>query len=526
MDTIFRLVLMTSLYSSIVGIITIMLKLILKNKLNPKWHYAIWVVFILKLLIPYGPKSSLSLFNRVPELSVQTNFTNVYKTYNISSTLIHQGSVALPKASEGQSTTLSLVTKAESLLPYLWFACAMLMLIWLIFASFSLYRGIRSSKALSNESIEHTLEDCKQRLGIKKFIKLVNQDFITTPSILGIYKPIILITPEICVFDNKAISYILLHELAHYKRKDFAINVLLLLFQSIHWFNPIIWYCFKRIRQDMELAADEQVLSLLENSEQKEYGRVLISLIENFSYPKFTPRLICVVDNKKNIEERIRKIKMTNFFKNKPKSILLVGTLCISILGSVMLTSALPKNAALLKPTTAQSSSENKKSNVKKTNAIYPKTLDEAVSLKTLSSPKHADNYNAKAAAGAGNLRMRQIIFNGKSVECTITGKLATASLYFKKFLKKDQVSKKKFNGNSLILISDKILSLKDSEANMGAVAGVVEIVGMNTSVNKQLSNYLNKNIGIAITGNLSINLKALRHTPLIMNVSKVLIRH
>lgn len=70
-------------------------------------------------------------------------------------------------------------------------------------------------------------------------------------SIVSLIKIKILIPENMINLSNKELEHILLHELCHLKRKDTLVNCLLLIFQSIHFFNPIIWYLFKKLREDM-----------------------------------------------------------------------------------------------------------------------------------------------------------------------------------------------------------------------------------------------------------------------------------
>ncbi|MCX8131284.1 MAG: DUF4825 domain-containing protein [Clostridia bacterium] len=348
MESMFLLVLSTSLYASVVGAVIIILKAILKNRISPKWHYIVWIILMLKLLIPFGPESAVSLFNTIPEIPQQTSFTKMYEEYRQSSISIRQeNSYTLPSFTTRDSL-LFLAAKAETATPYIWLAGAMLMLCWLLFTNHSLNKRIKASMIPVPESITHILEECKEKMGVKKDLRIVIQNIIRTPSLLGVFSPKILITPAILDLSHREISYVLLHELAHYKRKDLIANHLLLLLQLIHWFNPVIWYCFKRIRLDMEVAADEQVLTLLKSTEQKEYGKALLSVVETFSYTRLAPRLIGMIDDKKNIEKRIKMIKMTSFFKSRRRTVLVIGILCITILSGVLLTSSLTKDDSAL----------------------------------------------------------------------------------------------------------------------------------------------------------------------------------
>ena len=63
----------------------------------------------------------------------------------------------------------------------------------------------------------------------------------------------------------------------------------------------------------------------------------------SLSIPRFAPRLIGMVDNKKNIEKRIRMIKMTDFYKNRRKATITIGLLCVVVLSSILLTNGLTK---------------------------------------------------------------------------------------------------------------------------------------------------------------------------------------
>ena len=62
-QTLFSWVLQASITASILIIIILIIKYILKDRLGVKWHYAIWFIVIVRLIVPYAPKSSLRSFN-------------------------------------------------------------------------------------------------------------------------------------------------------------------------------------------------------------------------------------------------------------------------------------------------------------------------------------------------------------------------------------------------------------------------------------------------------------------------------
>lgn len=396
MDSILNYVLTTSLYASIVGIIIIIVKVALNKKMNAALHYLIWIVLLLKLIVPFGPEAVFSLYNLVPQIPTdKIEISNKMPPQKDSS--INYESQAINSSSVQHETKPTVVVARKvNKLPYLWLAGAILMLVWFLYSYYSLNKKLRKSILINNENLNYILEDSKARLNIKRNISLVLQEEINSPSLFGVFRPRILLSKEIINLKDTQIKYIFLHELAHYKRKDVVITHILLLFQIIHWFNPILWYCFKCMREDMETATDEKVLSILDDNEHREYGRALLIVLESFNPSRNALKLIGMANNKKNIEKRIRLIKESINFKRRKPVIMIIGILIIVILGGIALTNGITKkfnasdsglyNAkALLKYKTAYIGNASKVSGIVN-NLPYAK-LSKGISIKTDSLP-------------------------------------------------------------------------------------------------------------------------------------------
>lgn len=101
-------------------------------------------------------------------------------------------------------------------------------------------------------------------IGINKDFILCKSPIINTPITFGYFKPhIILPDKSISKLSLKDIKYILLHELQHFKNKDILINYIMCFLQILYWFNPLVWYAFKEMRIDREIACDISVLKSL-----------------------------------------------------------------------------------------------------------------------------------------------------------------------------------------------------------------------------------------------------------------------
>lgn len=339
MASIWNIVLITSLYGTIVGIITILIRAILKNRLSPQWQYIIWIILILKLIIPFGPESSMSMFNIIPQVPQQSTLENNYVVddeVNPREPIINEIQNNLDQQEETIVKKSAVSWKA--LIPYVWVITMICMMLWMIYTYSLLSRKISKSKYNLNGSIVRIFEECKILMGVRRNIPLLIQDVVDTPALFGLIKPRILLTSAVLKLREEEIKYILLHELAHYRRKDLLVNFLLIILQSIHWFNPMIWYCFRLVRQDMEVATDEMVLSKIEVIEHKAYARTLITILEGITKLNFAPRVLSMAGDKKIIERRVKMIKKSKFFKDKKKIAIALVVICLIVLGGISLT--------------------------------------------------------------------------------------------------------------------------------------------------------------------------------------------
>lgn len=97
---------------------------------------------------------------------------------------------------------------------------------------------------------------------------------ITSPMLVGLVRPAVYLPPQL---DEENLPYILAHEACHAKRKDVAMQFLLLVVQSLHWFDPLVHWMAHIARQDMERSCDAQVLQGRDMSYRQAYGRAVLN---------------------------------------------------------------------------------------------------------------------------------------------------------------------------------------------------------------------------------------------------------
>ncbi len=354
---IFYKLMYMSLTASFIGLSIIVIRRFFDKRISPFWKYAMWILVIVALVVPYRAKTPFSPFNDTKNISskVENIILDSEKEITIGAEET-QVIVIDDNANNNVDTAVDLenddiVIKSETdyfnkaflfgkLLPVIWLVGVFLLLLNFIIMRIRLSKISMHSKVNSDEKqrIKRILEDCKNEFGIKKDMTFVIQDSVNSPSILGLFKPVILIPLYCLTMSDESLSYILYHELAHYKRWDVLVNYLLLGCQIIYWLNPLMWIIFKYIRDDMEILTDEYVIDNIGVKNRKNYSRSLVEVLANANNIPYMPKMLCMVDGKKNIERRITMLNLGEKFKKHKIFIAIVCITVISVLALVFLT--------------------------------------------------------------------------------------------------------------------------------------------------------------------------------------------
>jgi HEAT repeat protein/beta-lactamase regulating signal transducer with metallopeptidase domain len=97
-------------------------------------------------------------------------------------------------------------------------------------------------------------------LGLAR-VRFLRSSTATMPMAWGICRPSILMPADADAWPADRLRIVLLHELAHVKRRDCATHVFAQIACAVYWFNPLAWMAARRLRSERERACDDLVLS-------------------------------------------------------------------------------------------------------------------------------------------------------------------------------------------------------------------------------------------------------------------------
>ena len=317
MYQVFYNILYLSIIGSILGIIVLILRKTFDKKISPTWKFAMWLLVLVSLLVPF-------------------RFT--IESQNSHKFIISSGIDKIETAKENL-----IINESGNIFIYIWLSIMCIIFLYYIITSVVMKKKIKKEE-VQDEKILNILDNCKKQIGVEKDIKLIKQNYKKVPCIYGLFSTKILVTDQVLKKDEESLRYIFLHELAHYKRHDLILNKLLILITAVHWFNPILWFCFKQVRQDMELKADEMVLNKIQKSEEKDYAKTLVRLLPISQEERKPVKLLCVTDGKKNMERRINMIKLSDKFKEYKTLIGITTLLIVLCVGTFIFTRIKPQD--------------------------------------------------------------------------------------------------------------------------------------------------------------------------------------
>ena len=274
--------------SGIIGILLIA-KRIFKNNLSSRMQYNLWFLLLGLLAVPFIPFrligfpqifSWLGSLRSSPASGTATAMGEAVGIHPVGNT-DWMNDFALSVNSETPSI-------AGYILLGIWIIGIFAMIILVIKSSLRLRNLEKSGLPLQNPEVRRLYHRCLEEMGIHRNIPVYSTAFLKSPIIVGLLKPCIYLPIHlISDYNESDMRYMLLHELQHYKHKDAVASYLMNLAGVVYWFNPLVWYALKEMRNDREVACDTSVLKMLEEDAYEDYGNTLINFAEKVSLTPF-----------------------------------------------------------------------------------------------------------------------------------------------------------------------------------------------------------------------------------------------
>ena len=321
--------LLQTLYVAGVGLLLLAIKTLLKDKLSPRWQYAVWAVLALRILLPaytgkYYVLLPLPLWVETAKVMVEPHwasaYTNAYEATQVTSPIPW-----LTGAPVSLSDWLFLLYVVGAVVTLLWYLLSWLRLCLLL-------RQGTPVPADVQEQIEHI-----GKTYACKTCRAIELTGLPSPMVCGVFRPVLAL-PKGKALDD----HVILHELLHLNYKDALQNVFWCFCRTLHWCNPIVRLLLNRVGNDMESLCDQRVLERLHGEDRRNYGISLLAMA-NDKYPRAVGTT-SLSNGGKNIAQRIEAIVR---FKRYPRGMALASVCVVVVLAASCLVGMVDKEESL-----------------------------------------------------------------------------------------------------------------------------------------------------------------------------------
>ncbi|OYW77272.1 MAG: hypothetical protein B7Z37_05065 [Verrucomicrobia bacterium 12-59-8] len=320
LSQLFDWLIAASLRASLLTLATLLIQAALHRHLGARMRYALWLPVLIVLLMPVLPQSQWSI-------------EHVFQTPPPPAQIIHA-----PIAASVEPTPvvfeavvpLSEPINWQRVFLMTWISVSAAMLI-LGSTSFMLtLRRFKEARHPASDELLATLAQIAAEVRLRHFPQVLISSSVSSPAVTGLLRPTLLLPAQFAnEFTPAEARLVLKHELMHLKRGDLPLNALMCVLMALHWFNPLLWIAFFKIRADREAACDAQVLHNAPNDRRVAYGHALLKVETTFCPRGFSLGFVGIFQRGAALRSRIQSIAI----HRKPHPIMkAIITLCILIM--------------------------------------------------------------------------------------------------------------------------------------------------------------------------------------------------
>jgi beta-lactamase regulating signal transducer with metallopeptidase domain len=376
---------------SVLIVIIAALDLLLRRRLWPQARYALWLLVLVKLILPPGLSLPTSLTSELQPLAEraakheavsrepatpsigQTDSTPSRNSADLSGVRpapaadsqartvdvppptyappipvgdsqepAYQPEPAVQEPARALTAKLSLLSVGM----LIWLLGGLVLGLWLIMR-FQQLRHAHKQKAdhiALPPGFKRILADAANKLKLRRLPDVAFSQTVVCPAVFGVFRPVLLLPKdELTRFSQKDIEHILLHELAHIKRGDLWMHAFYMVLQIIYWFNPLLWCVRRRLQHLRELCCDATVARVL-REQTTGYRQTILETARRLLAKPVEPGmgLLGLFEDSGRLLARLNWLQK-NTWKHRPLRIVVVFAL-IAFMSACVLPMAAPTN--------------------------------------------------------------------------------------------------------------------------------------------------------------------------------------
>lgn len=204
-------------------------------------------------------------------------------------------------------------------LPAIWLAGAVALLIVLMLRAASMAYAAQRARPLTAPAWTELVEEARSGLGVRTPVRIRMRPGGVMPAVWGWRRPVLLLPSDCDSWSEDRRRDVVLHEMAHIRRRDVALLALSHLACALHWFNPLAWSLKHRLVMECEHASDD--LALISGAKAPSYANHLLATAVGYhkqhslapvmaARSQLEGRIMAILDQQRNRQPTARGVQV------------------------------------------------------------------------------------------------------------------------------------------------------------------------------------------------------------------------
>lgn len=320
MDSLFQIGVSNACLACLIALVAMIVGA--KSK-RPHLAHLLWVLVLIKLVTPPIFNVPVEFSTAPSELAASDLVVSDHREKPITRASdekieLEQKPVVESAAPINLSAVWSL---AKPWIGLIWLAGTLLIVVWSLVRVIRFHCLLQRYSQIADRPVLFRAEQISQALGLKKLPIVATTAARLSPMVWWVGRRVYVVLPQSLIDEIRQDQWqwVLAHELAHVRRRDYLVRWLEWLACACFWWNPIVWLAQRNLRATEELCCDELVLSSL-NPGSRTYAESIFAAVESLVRPVIRPPAMASEINSGGfLERRIEMILSGNSGQNSPR---------------------------------------------------------------------------------------------------------------------------------------------------------------------------------------------------------------
>ncbi len=269
---------------------------------RPHLAHLLWLLVFVKLVTPPLVTIPVGLFPQQPD----------HAAANAGAFRPNQLSAVAETALESAllSSIAPMWNRAKSCIATLWLLGSVVVFVWSMARVWRFGRLLAAESDVASQELQEKADRMARQLGLATAPTIRTTAACLSPLVWWTGGQVRIVIPR-ALLDERRVQdwqWIVAHELAHVRRRDYLVRWVEWLACVCFWWNPVVWWAQRNLRALEEICCDDLVLSTL-HPKPKSYADSLLAAVEFLARPAVrAPAMASEINSGGSLERRFRMI--------------------------------------------------------------------------------------------------------------------------------------------------------------------------------------------------------------------------